>query len=206
MHTCVERVATKTVTMCHVSFETLGIGNSSTEGGTQMKIEMKATGDITPFETNPRINDQAVGAVAKSITDFGFRQPIVVDKDGVIVCGHTRWKAAQQLGLEKVPVHVAADLSPEKARAYRLADNRTLLVLEDQLTLLDSELEALYGECALLKLKYQGHPDPPIALADLDERVTRLRERQARLQAILPALKSQLSNNVPRNPKQEESK
>ncbi len=71
------------------------------------------------------VNDDAVDAVAKSIREFGFRQPIVVDTEGVIICGHTRYKAAMQLGLEKVPVHVAKDLTPEQIKAYRIADNKT---------------------------------------------------------------------------------
>ena len=90
-----------------------------------MKVELRKTDELKPYEGNPRQNDQAVDAVATSIREFGFRQPIVVDAEGVIVCGHTRWKAARKLGLEKVPVHVATDLSPEKVRAYRLADNAT---------------------------------------------------------------------------------
>ena len=67
-----------------------------------MKIEQRKLADIKPYENNPRINDDAVGAVVASIREFGFRQPIVVDTNGVIICGHTRWKAAQQLGLDKV--------------------------------------------------------------------------------------------------------
>ena len=90
-------------------------------------------------------NDQAVDAVATSIREFGFRQPIVVDADGVIVCGHTRWKAARKLGLEKVPVHVATDLSPEKIRAYRLADNATNDLAEWDYELLPIELGDLQG-------------------------------------------------------------
>jgi DNA modification methylase len=89
-----------------------------------MKVELRAIDSIKPYPQNPRKNDSAVEAVAKSIKDFGFRQPIVVDADGVIVVGHTRWKAAQSLGMTEVPVHVAKDLTPEKAKAYRLADNR----------------------------------------------------------------------------------
>ena len=72
-----------------------------------MKIELRNLSEIKPYPGNPRINDDAVAAVATSIREFGFRQPIVVDAEGVIICGHTRWKAAQKLGLEKVPVHVA---------------------------------------------------------------------------------------------------
>ena len=87
-----------------------------------MKIELRPLTDIKPYERNPRDNDAAVDAVAESIRRFGVRQPIVVDCDGVIVCGHTRWKAATKLGLEKVPVHVATDLTPEEIRAYRIAD------------------------------------------------------------------------------------
>jgi DNA modification methylase len=90
-----------------------------------MKIEMRPTGQIRPYEGNPRVNDKAVDAVAESIRRFGFRQAIVVDAEGVIVCGHTRWKAAKRLGLDRVPVHVARDLTPEQVRAYRLADNKT---------------------------------------------------------------------------------
>jgi ParB-like chromosome segregation protein Spo0J len=70
-----------------------------------MQIELWPLDRIKPYDKNPRLNDDAVDAVARSIREFGFRQPIVVDEDGVIICGHTRYKAAQRLGLEKVPVH-----------------------------------------------------------------------------------------------------
>lgn len=88
-----------------------------------MRVELKNLDAISPYERNPRLNDDAVEAVAASIREFGFRQPIVVDGRGVILCGHTRWKAAKKLGLEKVPVHVAKDLTTDQAQAYRLADN-----------------------------------------------------------------------------------
>lgn len=86
-------------------------------------VEMKI-GDIRPYEKNPRLNDGAVEKVAESIRNFGFKQPIVVDADGVIIAGYTRYKAAQRLGMKTVPVLVASDLSPEKVKAYRLADNK----------------------------------------------------------------------------------
>ena len=93
-----------------------------------MKIELWKLSDVKPYPNNPRLNDDAVDAVAASIREFGFRQPIVVDDDGVIIVGHTRYKAAQKLGLEKVPVHVAVDLTPAQVKAYRIADNQTARV------------------------------------------------------------------------------
>jgi len=108
-----------------------------------MKIELRPLAEIKPYEKNPRLNDQAVEAVARSIREFGFRQPIVVDAEGVIVVGHTRWKAATQLGLERVPVHVALELTPEQARAYRIADNATADLAEWNLELLPAELAEL---------------------------------------------------------------
>ena len=82
-------------------------------------------------------------AVATSIREFGFRQPIVVDTEDVIICGHTRYKAALQLGLEKVPVHVAKDLTPEQIKAYRIADNKTAELAEWNYDLLPIELGEL---------------------------------------------------------------
>jgi DNA modification methylase len=90
-----------------------------------MHIQMRPLADIKPYERNPRHNDDAVDAVAAFIRAFGFRQPIVVDEEGVIIVGHTRYKAAVKLGLEQVPVHVAVGLSPAQAKAYRIADNQT---------------------------------------------------------------------------------
>ncbi|MBX3408213.1 MAG: ParB N-terminal domain-containing protein, partial [Phycisphaeraceae bacterium] len=108
-----------------------------------MQIELRSVHDIKPYESNPRRNDGAVEAVAKSIREYGFRQPIVVDADGVIVVGHTRLKAALQLGMAEVPVHVAAELTPEQARAYRLADNQLATLSEFDPDLLSAEIAAL---------------------------------------------------------------
>src|SRR6516165_9433586 len=90
-----------------------------------MLVEEHPIDTIRPYHNNPRVNDPAVDAVAASIQAFGFRQPIVVDEDGVIIVGHTRYMAALRLGLEEVPVHVAVGLSPAQAKAYRIADNQT---------------------------------------------------------------------------------
>jgi len=110
-----------------------------------MQIEMRKLADVKPYERNPRVNDHAVDAVARSIREFGFRQPIVVDAEGVIVCGHTRWKAAQKLGFETVPVHVARDLTPAQARAYRIADNKLAEMATWDMELLPIELSELQG-------------------------------------------------------------
>jgi len=108
-----------------------------------MNVELKNVDEIRPYEKNPRINDGAVDAVVKSIKEFGFRQPIVVDADGVIIVGHTRWKAAKKMGREKVPVHVAQDLTPEQIKAYRIADNKTNEIADWDYELLPIELSEL---------------------------------------------------------------
>ena len=110
-----------------------------------MKIEFWKTTDIKPYDANPRLNDNAVAAVAASIREFGFRQPIVVDIEGrvIIVCGHTRWKAAKQLGLDKIPVHVAKDMTPAQIKAYRIADNQTNTLADWDFDLLLIELASL---------------------------------------------------------------
>lgn len=84
--------------------------------------EMKLA-DIHPYERNPRRNDESVEAVANSIKSFGFRAPIIVDADNVIIAGHTRYKAARKLRLKTVPVIIADDMTPEQVEAYRIADN-----------------------------------------------------------------------------------
>jgi len=108
-------------------------------------IQLRKIDAIRPYEGNPRINDQAVDAVAASLKEFGFRQPIVVDTDGVIIVGHTRWKAAKKLGMAKAPVHVATDLTPEQIKAYRIADNQTATLAEWDFDLLPIELKDLQG-------------------------------------------------------------
>ena len=110
-----------------------------------MHIEERSISSIRPYENNPRLNDAAVDAVAASIREFGFRQPIVVDEDGIIIVGHTRFKAALKLGLETVPVHVAVGLSPAQAKAYRLADNQTATMSQWDQDKLPLELAALQG-------------------------------------------------------------
>ena len=89
-----------------------------------MKIELIAINKVVPYARNPRINAHSIDKVAASIKEFGFRQPIVTDSEMVIVVGHVRYEAAKRLGLEKVPVHIATELTPEQIKAYRITDNR----------------------------------------------------------------------------------
>lgn len=105
-----------------------------------MDVKLIPLDQIHPYEKNPRKNDEAVDKVAASIREFGFRQPIVVDADHVIIAGHTRLEASKRLGLTDVPVVVADDLSEEQVRAYRLADNRTAEFSGWDFDLLNGEL------------------------------------------------------------------
>lgn len=99
--------------------------------------------ELKPYENNPRFNDEAVEMVKNSIKEFGFKVPIIIDKDNVIIAGHTRLKAAKELGLSKIPTIMANDLSPEQVKAFRLADNKVSEIAEWDFELLNIELEEL---------------------------------------------------------------
>lgn len=106
-----------------------------------MDIKQTPVGDIKPYPTNPRIiSDEVVAGVAKSIETFGWQQPIVVDKNGFIIVGHTRYMAAKKLGQETVPVQRAESLTPEQVTAYRILDNKLGDMAEWNDELLDVEL------------------------------------------------------------------
>ena len=113
-----------------------------------MDVKLFQLDELKPYENNPRRNDRAVEAVAKSIEQFGFKVPIVVDADKVIVCGHTRFKAAQKLKLKSVPCIVADDLSPAQVQAFRLADNKTAELATWDFEKLTTELNSLTSELA----------------------------------------------------------
>jgi len=108
-----------------------------------MEIIERKVSELIPYENNPRLNDAAVDYVANSIKAFGWRVPIVLDKDGVIVAGHTRWKAAKKLKMKTVPCVIADDLTPEQVKAFRLADNKVGELAGWDFEKLDLELEEI---------------------------------------------------------------
>lgn len=125
-----------------------------------MQIYDKQLDEIKPYENNPRHNDNAVDAVAASIREFGFKVPLVIDRDGVIVAGHTRLKAAKKLGLDKVPCIIADDLTDEQVRAFRLADNKVGELATWDLDTLKVELDNI-GEIDLSDMGFDLNDDKP---------------------------------------------
>ena len=139
-----------------------------------MQIVYKKVDELIPYEKNPRKNDVAADYVAKSIKEFGFKVPIVIDKDNVIVAGHTRLKAAKRIGMEEVPCIVADDLTPEQVRAYRLADNKTGEMAQWDLDLLEEELKALENDFNMeyfgfLEEELESEEEPDVHDDDFDE-------------------------------------
>ena len=106
-----------------------------------LKIEYVDIENIKPYEKNPRKNDEAVEYVANSIKEFGFKVPIIVDENNIIVTGHTRYKASQKLGLKEVPIIRADDLNEEQIKAFRIADNKVSEQSNWDYELLDLELD-----------------------------------------------------------------
>ena len=141
-----------------------------------MKIIQMPLSDLVPYENNPRINDHAVDAVASSIREFGFKVPIIVDKENVIVAGHTRLKAALRLGLDTVPVIIADDLTPEQVKAFRLADNKTA--------------EMAYFDIGKLQIELAGIEDIDMAEFGFDLELDTLNlssESEAEPEYVVPA-------------------
>lgn len=151
-----------------------------------MQIEQRLLESIRPYENNPRENADGVDAVAESIREFGWRQPIVVDEAGVIIVGHTRFLAAQKLGMTEVPVHVASGLTPAQVQAYRIADNQTATLSSWATDKLTQELLSLqkqdfdlstigFGEDQLNRLLHvdsQGLNDPDAVPEPPDAAIT----------------------------------
>ena len=109
----------------------------------KLQIKYIDTDKLIPYINNPRINDEAVDVVAASIKEFGFKNPIIIDKGNVIIAGHTRLKAAKKLGLEKVPTIKVEDLTEQQIKAFRIADNKTAEFADWDIELLNIELESI---------------------------------------------------------------
>ena len=108
-----------------------------------MEIMQVSITELIPYENNPRNNESAIDKVADSIKEFGFKVPLVIDKNYVIVCGHTRYLAAQRLGITEIPCIMASDLSDEQIKAFRLVDNKTAEYSSWDYDLLNEELADL---------------------------------------------------------------
>lgn len=148
-----------------------------------MNIIEKPINEVIPYEKNPRINDNAVPAVMKSIEEFGFKVPIVIDKNGTIVTGHTRLKAAKKLGMKTVPCIVADDLTPEQIKAFRLADNKVAEAAEWDMELLAEELDGIV-DIDMSDFNFGDITDSPSSedvVEDDDENIELPREPKTRL-------------------------
>lgn len=131
----------------------------------EIRVEYMSVGNVVPYDKNPRRNDAAVDAVAESIRQFGFKVPIVVDANNVIVAGHTRHAAALKLGMEEVPVIRATDLTEDQVRAYRLADNKTAELAEWDHDSVKFELDDLDK---VFDMKLFGFDEPKKKAKDAD--------------------------------------
>lgn len=111
----------------------------------KLKIIYKNINEIKPYGNNPRINEESVKYVINSIKEFGFKNPIIIDKNNVIIAGHTRVKACKKLGIYEIPCIYADDLTDEQVKAYRLVDNKVSEIADWDYTLLDEELNNILG-------------------------------------------------------------
>lgn len=135
-----------------------------------MQVETWSIDRVTPYEKNPRRNEDAVAKVAASLKEFGWRQPIVVDVRGVIIAGHTRLLAAQSLEMLEVPVHVASELTAEQVRAYRIADNRLAQEAEwDDEKLIEELLSLKLAEYDLAQTGFDDEELEQILAGHLEE-------------------------------------
>ena len=128
---------------------------------TDVKID-----DITPYHDNPRVNTDAINVVKKSLSEFGFQQPLVLDKNNVIIVGHTRFAAAKELGFENVPCYVADNLSEDKIKAYRIMDNKSAEYASWNYGLLTKEMTDLLEQD--YDLSFTGFTDEELSDLGLD--------------------------------------
>ena len=133
-----------------------------------MEIESISIDKLKPYKNNPRFNKDAIAGVKASISQFGFKVPIVIDKNNVIVCGHTRFKASQELGLKELPCIRADDLTDEQIKAFRIADNSVSSVAEWDIEKLSLELEDISIDMSSFNLDLNFLNDPDQSDDDLD--------------------------------------
>lgn len=144
-----------------------------------MNIIEKPIETLRPYENNPRKNDEAVEYVANSIKEFGFKVPIIIDKNNTIIAGHTRYKASKKLGLKSIPCVIADDLTEDQIKAFRIADNKTAEMSFWDYDLLEDELEIIYD----IDMEKFGFPsadyeDIEEELGKLDELNSEKREKK----------------------------
>lgn len=120
-----------------------------------IKIIEKQCDELIPYDNNARINDKAVEAVAKSIKEFGMKNPIIIDKNDVVIAGHTRLKALISLGVKTAPCIIADDLTDEQIKAFRIADNSTAQIADWDLEKLNTELESIDLDMTMFGLDEQ---------------------------------------------------
>lgn len=155
-----------------------------------IKIIYKPTDKIVPYENNPRLNDEAVEPVANSIKQFGFKVPIIIDSSNVIVAGHTRLKAAKQLGMDKVPCIIASDLTEEQIKAFRLADNKTAELADWDMDLLNQEFADILDFDMSLFGFMDNIPDVNLDLTNDDKYSTNIQIPQYGITGECPTLEA----------------
>ena len=133
-----------------------------------MEIINKKIDEVIPYENNPRKNDESVDYVARSIKEFGFKVPIIIDKDNIIIAGHTRLKASKKLGLKEVPCIIADDLTEEQIKAFRLADNKVGEIATWDFDLLNIELDDIF-DINMEDFGFEKNEDVEIDFDDLDD-------------------------------------
>lgn len=159
-----------------------------------MQVEELSLNAIKPYEKNPRRNDAAVSGVAESIRQFGFQQPLVVDKNNIIVVGHTRYKAAVQLGLKTVPCVRADKLTSKQVKAYRILDNKLNELAEWDIETLGEELAKLKKDFAVFGVYF-----PPIQLPE-NVKIETFKEEPHPDGDVLVSPSNDEGNNVPSAP------
>lgn len=133
-----------------------------------MKIKEIKIRDLKPYKNNPRFNDDAVDKVVASIKEFGWKVPVVIDKEGVVIAGHTRLRAAEKLGIEKVPCIIADDLTDEQVKAFRLVDNKTAEIAGWDITKLANELSVI-NVIDMQKFGFEANEFDEISVDDFGE-------------------------------------